>query len=108
MGRRNNKRDAVVSFRADMDEAREYVSSDALFSLRKGTRYCVKDPYKKENKEYDAIIRQDKRTRSHNGICTPLSYATKPKTSDFSHDTIRKPAFEDYLAEMALMGIVFE
>ena len=94
MGRRNNKRDAVVSFRADMEEAREYVSSDALFSLRKGTLYCVKDPYKKENKEYDAIIRQDKRARSHNGICTPLSYATKPKTSDFSHDTIRKPAFQ--------------
>ena len=107
MGRRNNKRDAVVSFRADMDEAREYVSSDVLFSLRGGTQYCIKDPYKKENKEYDAIIRQDKRTRAHNGVSVPLSYATKPKTK-FSHETIRKPAFEDYLAEMASMGIVFE
>lgn len=105
--RRKNRRDAIAGFRADKEDALCYVGTNALFSLRDGAEKYVK--VHRGRKDNDAVcLRQQRRTKAHNGICVPLSYAVKPRSADFSRETIRRPAYTEFLVRMASFGILYD
>lgn len=105
--RRKNRRDAIAGFHADREDALCYAGTDALFSLRSGTEKFTMKHKERNCSDYDRI-RQKKRVKAHNGVCVPLAYTTKPKSSDFARDTIRRPAYAEFLVKMASFGILYD
>lgn len=93
----------AVRFNADIEEALDYIPSNICFKNRSGARIGKQFCYVAMNKAYDECLRNDRRTRSHNGHHVPLKYVSKPKEREIVRDTIRRavPDAEAMEAEYA-------
>lgn len=101
---RKNWKDTVARFDADCEEALDYVDTNELFRLRKGARGATERVIVPCYLESSKLRR---RKSAHNGANVQIHFVTKPKASDYTRETIRRPTYLDYLAEMAAEGIIF-
>lgn len=91
---RTNRMNNVAAYKADIEDAIDLVSVDALPKLRSGKPredliYCGDDASEYYDKANE-IARANRRTNAHNGVSVPSKYETKPKSKEIKRVSLRK------------------
>lgn len=102
---KKNRKDVDARFKADRSDVLEYAGPDALCAMHSKAHKFSNT--KKHITHNQIILRAAKRKSSHNGKDVSLHFESKPKRHDNSRETIRRPAYLDYLAEKEAEGIIF-
>lgn len=108
MGRKNWK-NVDARFAEDRKDVLEHAGPDVSFTLRNGLRDIDSTSQRGEEKAMQRRIirRSKKRKAAHNGEDVPLHFEIKPKIHKHDRETIRRPAYLDFLAEKEAEGIIY-
>lgn len=106
---RKNWKNVDARFAEDRKDVLEYAGPDVSFALRSGLRDIDSMSQRDEERAMQRRIirRAKKRKASHHGEDVPLRFETKPRAHRHGRETIRRPAYLDFLAEKEAEGIIY-